>query len=160
MSRGKSLVNIKGESLNKGSPIYDAKSQVSGLPKQRPSISITFMDVDRDFGLKYLVEKDKKHKGSRQILKEFDSFLRKARRYNSIEEFMHTFTPKERLNNADQKSKDKMNEIQKLYNIETADMVHIHCCGNGGGEMVLHGFVINNCFEVVWIDPDHEMHKC
>ena len=63
------------------------------------------------------------------------------------------------MKNADTESVRKMREIEKKYNIETANMVHIHCCGGGGGQMVLHGFVLHNCFEIVWIDTDHEKHK-
>lgn len=159
MGKGKKLTRISGESLERGSPIYDSRSDVSALPKQRPSISITFMDVGKEFGLAYLVEKDKKHRGSRYIMKEFDAFLQKVRKHKSIEDVMDHFKPKKKLNNQDKKSIDKMKQIQDEYSIDTSEMAHIHCCGNGGGALVLHGFVINNCFEIVWIDPDHEIHE-
>ena len=46
-----------------------------------------------------------------------------------------------------------------MYNIETSDMFHLHCDRDGKGKFVLHGFRINNCFEIVWIDPNHEFYK-
>ena len=61
--------------------------------------------------------------------------------------------------NVDDKSVAMMRKIQRDYNVETTSMIHIHCHLHGKGEFVLHGFVIRNCFEIVWFDPSHELHK-
>lgn len=153
------IIPIDGGPLNKGSPIYNAAADLNKTKQRRPSISITYLDVGRDYGLKGLVENDKRHRGERYILKEFDMFLEKVRKYDTIEDVMRVFAPRKKMKNADTESGRKMREIEKKYNIETANMVHIHCCGGGGGQMVLHGFVLHNCFEIVWIDTDHDKHK-
>ncbi len=139
--------------------IVDIQPSSVESKKIKPSISLTYMDVDKKYGLQYLCDAHKSHRGDRNILKELDDFLVKVRKYSSIEELVERHKPKDKMKNKDKASLDRFKKIQKDYDIETSDMVHIHCCGGGSGQFVLHGFISRNCFEVVWIDPLHEVHK-
>ena len=129
-------------------------------PEPRPSISMTYMCVREDYGLKYLVEKNKKH-ANKNILKELDSFLEKARQYCTIEELISAHISRNKGRNSDQFSISKMRELQAKYNLPIGEegMIHIHTKSGGNGEFVIHGFQVKNCFEIIWLDPLHEIHS-
>lgn len=143
--------------LPKGNPFYNVALDIQNLPKQKPTISITFMDAGKE--LKKFADYARKQQGEKDVYKQFEDFLVKVRQFNSIEEVISYFSPKKSIKNSDSESRAKMQELQKNFNIDTSDMVHIHCCGGGSGQMVLHGFVIHSSFEIVWIDPGHTRHR-
>ncbi len=128
--------------------------------KVKPSVSITYLDYNGNYGIKNFHKTHYSKKGERDILKEFGDFLSKARRFENINDLVNNFVSHKGAKNKDKASLDKMRQIQKEFNIETSDMIHLHCCSGGTGKMVFHGFILGSCFEVVWIDPDHTLHKC
>lgn len=128
--------------------------------KVKPSVSITYLDYNGNYGIKNFHKTHYSQKGERDILKELGDFLYKARKFENINDLVINFTSPKGSKNKDRASINKMIQIQKEFNIETSDMIHLHCCSGGTGKMVFHGFILGNCFEIVWIDPDHQLHKC
>lgn len=158
MSKNKKLVNNSRQSsaitlLNKDELQQRAKSN------EKPSVSITYLDYKGNYGIKNLHKCHHMQRGQRDILKELGDFLVKARKFKNINDLVSNFASHNGSKNKDDESIRKLRQIQKEHNIETSDMLHLHCCGGGNGQMVLHGFILGSCFEIVWIDPNHELHK-
>lgn len=121
---------------------------------EKPSISITYLDNHHDFKHFFSIAK-----GNAEYIRVLQDFLKKARCYSNIDELISNHKPHHRIKNSDDKSVEKMKQIQSDFNIETRDMIHLHCCRGGSGSFVLHGFRIKNRFEIVWLDPTHDIHS-
>lgn len=125
--------------------------------KRKPAISITYLDITTgNYSLKSF---HKKCKNNTNLYKELADFIEKVKEYDNIQMLLDIHCPKNGLKTNEDRSRKKMNDIRKKYNVETSDMYHIHLKPNGKGAFVIHGFVLYNCFEVVWLDPEHEIHK-
>lgn len=135
--------------------IYSPKVPDNNIP---PTISVTYLEAKGNYGIEKLACVHKKQRGTRDVIKEFDDFLDKARKYKNIEELLSAHKPKIKMKNSDITSVKKMMALQKKYNIDTSDMIHIHCKGGGNGPFVIHGFRQSNNLEIVWLDPEHEVH--
>lgn len=159
MSRNYSIPKVNKSDIYGGTKLVDVNKEQLIAGDKRPSLAITYMDVKKDYGLKYLSSKAKNQGGNRDIYKELGSFQEKVRQYKSIQELIDRHKPNDKLNNEDKKSETTFKKIQSEYKIDTSQMIHIHCCGGGSGAFVLHGFVLGSCFEIVWFDPLHEVHK-
>lgn len=128
------------------------------IEQKSPVIGITYLQADDNkYGLKAVFKKEKEQKGS--AIKILNDFLVKAKQYETIDKLVSAHISHKKAKNCDAKSISMMKKIQRDFNVETADMIHIHCKPGGKGEFVLHGFVIHNCFEIVWFDPKHEIHR-
>lgn len=124
-----------------------------------PIISMTYMDMFGTYGLKEFSKIAKALNGQRNLYKEIDGFLNKAREYNNITDLISAHISHNGGKNKDAASRKKAKEISERYNVEALDFIHLHCCSGGTGEFVFHGFVLKNRFEIVWIDPQHKLHK-
>ena len=124
-------------------------------PKSNLHISITYLD-DSNYNFEHIV---KVGTGNRELVKDLQRFISKAREYKSIDELIKNHKPHSSLKNKDSSSKQKIKELRDKYNLEIDYMYHIHCKRNGNGQAVLHGFQIDNNFEIVWIDLEHNAHS-
>ena len=152
------LINVSIPKSNNGNnnKLYDIK-HVNDY--RSPCIGFTYLDVNTEFGLKGLFKQYKSQLGNRNLFKELDEFLLAARNYKNIEELITNHISHNKAKSNDEKTRKKANSIKREYNIETCNIIHIHCKRGGNGEFVLHGFVIQNCFEVLFIDPMHSFIK-
>lgn len=130
------------------------------IPKsKRPVIGITYLQVcNRDYGLKALSEADKS-RSDRNIYNELNEFITTSSKLSSIEEVVKKYHSRQKLKNNDDYSKDIVNSLKNDYNVDATDLIHLHCKANGKGEFVLHGFILENVFEIVLIDPLHQIHS-
>ena len=134
------------------------KIEAKDIPSSKPVVSITFCDImSKEYGLKGLLKSEKK--SDRDLLKELDDFLIKARQYDNIEELVSAHISHNHGKNEDKKSKDKLKHINNAHNVDAKCMIHLHTKTGGNGKFVFHGFVVNNVFEIVWIDPFHKLHS-
>ena len=125
-----------------------------------PSIAFTYLDVeDKEYGLHGLAINHKKQRGNRNLYKELNSFVKMAGKYKNISELITNHISHIKPKSDDKLTISKSKEIRKNYNVESCNIMHIHCKRDGKGEFVLHGFALHNCFEVVFIDPLHKLHK-
>lgn len=123
---------------------------------RKPEISITYLEISSgEFSLKAFNKKCNKNS---QFYEELAEFTERVKKYNNIQDLLDVHCPKNGLKAKDKNSHRKMEEIKRKYNVETSDMCHIHLKPNGKGAFVIHGFVLKNCFEIVWIDPEHRRH--
>lgn len=130
------------------------------IPKsKRPVIGITYLQVcNKDYGLKALSEADKS-RSDRNIYNELNEFITTSSTLSSIEEVVKKYHSRNKLKNNDGYSKDIVDSLKKNYNVDATDLIHLHCKANGKGELVLHGFILENVFEIVLIDPLHQIHS-
>lgn len=129
--------------------LYSEKRKSTGV-----RIGITYLD-HKHYGLQHLF---RVCRGNRQYLSDFEEFLYKAKQINNFDLLIKTFGSHKKLCNEDKRSKDKVKNLQEEYNLEVDNLIHLHCKGGGSGEFVLHGFQIDNVFEIVWLDPTHDIH--
>lgn len=126
------------------------------IPKSEPPIiSITYLEKSK-YDLEHLF---KCNQGDKKYVKIFQDFLDKVKQYKSISELFRKHGSHINFKNLDSKSNEKAKKLRENYNLDVHELIHLHCCAGGTGEFVLHGFTISNRFEIVWIDPKHEIHQ-
>ena len=124
--------------------------------EKRPIIGITFLDRN-NYGLDDLI---RCYRGDKNCVNQLNDFLEKARKYTTISELITNHASHNKFKNTDSRSLRKFAQIQDEYEVETSDICHLHCNRGGTGRFVLHGFILNNCFEIVWLDVKHDVHDC
>lgn len=136
------------------------KSIDTHIPKpKRPVIGISYLQIgNKNYGLKALSDADKS-RSDRAIYSELEDFIKDAAKLDSIEEVVKKYHSRYKLKNDDDYSKDIVNLLKNDYNVDATDLTHLHCKANGKGEFVLHGFILENVFEIVLIDPLHKLHS-
>lgn len=136
------------------------KSIIPHIPKpKRPVIGITYLQVgNKNYGLKALSNADRS-RSDRDIYSELEDFIKRASMLDSIETVVKTYHSRNKLKNNDEYSKDIVTLLKESYNVDATDLIHLHCKANGKGEFVLHGFILENVFEIVLIDPLHNLHS-
>lgn len=139
-----SIPNLPAEKLTS-----DTK-KISGF-----HIGITYLDIS-SYGLDDLF---KICRGNRSYLKDLNDFIKSSREIDELGAFISKFISRNGSNNKDDRSISKVAELNQQYNIEVDHLIHLHCKAGGKGEFVIHGFQIDNVFEIVWLDPKHEIHR-
>lgn len=142
------LAKLKPPVVNE--KLYDAKKKPTGV-----HIGITYLDKNK-YGLKDLFDTAR---GNKQCLVEFQEFLTSVREENDIGVFISEFISHNCANNSDKLSVNKTKQLQNDYNLEVDHLIHLHCKRNGKGKFVVHGFQIDNVFEIVWLDTGHKIHS-
>ena len=148
MSKGKGKLYSPQKPANE--KIYDEKKKITGI-----RIGITYLDRNR-YGFKDLFNASR---GNSSYIQDLNGFILRARQLNDIGEFIKTFASHIRTVNDDELSKAKIQRLQEKYNLEVDHLIHVHCKSGGKGEFVVHGFQIDNVFEIVWLDPKHDVHS-
>lgn len=152
----------KNKFYNVNIPKSSSKDRIidPNIPKsKRPVIGITYLQVcNIDYGLKALSD-TAKTRSDRNVYNELNEFIKTASKLASIEDVVERYHSRKKLKNDDDYSKDIVNLLQKEYNVDATDLIHLHCKANGKGEFVLHGFILENVFEIVLIDPLHQLHS-
>lgn len=152
------MKKIPKTSPKKGENIPDPDEE-KYKEKRKPCIGFTYVDFKGNYGVRELFKKCKKGK-SDVILGQLEEFSESIKKFNTLQELIDKYKPKDGPKAKDKESSKKIDELRSKYNVEADYMLHIHLKGNGKGPFVLHGFTIANIFEVVWIDPDHKKHEC
>lgn len=119
-------------------------------------IGITYLDKNK-FGIKDLV---KSINGNKSFIEDIYKFLEVARKVNNLGDFIKLVGSHTKIKNEDDESKKKVRDLNKQYNLEIQNLIHLHCQPKGMGSFVIHGFDAgNNIFEIVWLDAKHELHE-
>lgn len=128
--------------------------------EKRAVIGITYLNFAKnDYDMKALAETHKKQKGERNVFGELESFIGKVNEEKmSIEELIELFHSRYKLKSNDKVSQEIVSLLREK-GIDASDFVHLHCKANGKGKFVLHGFILDNVFEIVLFDPDHKLHN-
>ena len=149
------IYNVNIPKSNSKGKIIDAH-----IPKsKRPVIGITYLQVNnKNYGLKALSD-TAKSRSDRNVYSELDEFIKNSAKLPSIEAVVEMYHSHNKLKNSDDYSRDIVKLLEKEYNVDATDLIHLHCKANGKGEFVLHGFILENVFEIVLIDPLHKIHS-
>lgn len=129
------------------------------IPKQSPPvIGISYLQVKHHkFGLKSFFENTKR---DGDIYKAFYDFLKQVSLLNNVNELLKSYGSHINTKNTDSISKEIVKIMETDFpKIECDELVHIHCKQGGKGKFVLHGFIHGNTFEIVLLDPYHELHS-
>lgn len=147
-------------SVNIPKPGSKDKLTQPNIPKpKRPVIGITYLQVcNKDYGLKALSD-TAKMRSDRNIYNELNEFIATSSKLSSIEKVVEMYHSRQKLKNDDEYSKYIVKLLKENYNVDATDLIHLHCKANGKGEFVLHGFILENVFEIVLIDPLHKIHS-
>lgn len=143
------------KNLNEKLQVPQTLKDVERKKENRPIIGMTFFDKNK-YGLKHLYQV---YKNDKFCVNKLYEFLEMARTYSTVSELVKNHASHVKFKNEDDLSRNKLLQIQKQYRIETNDMCHLHCGMDGSGKFVLHGFFIANCFEIVWLDVNHDHYK-
>lgn len=134
----------------KNEKIYDEKKKSAGI-----RIGITYLDETK-YGFQHLFTAAR---GNKQYVQDLNDFISNARKLNDIGKFIEKFASHKKAKNDDVLSSKKVQQLQNDYNLEVDHLIHLHCKAGGNGEFVIHGFQIDNAFEIVWLDPKHDVHE-
>lgn len=129
------------------------------IPEKRPVLGMTLMKTTGAYSLDGLSKYSKKH-SERQIFSELLALQKEMCRCESITKFLERFHT--RNGDIDVKSKkalkDEIKRVQDTFGMRLGnDVTHIHSKPLGKGQFTLFGFVYDNVFEVLLLDPEHEI---
>lgn len=148
----KKLTNIPGIAGDRIVAINKAD-----IKYEKPVVSITYLCSNK-YCLKHLAKVHMKRRGTRNVFQELYDFIKGFRQFedvNSACKYYMGASPK----NKDCEISEELKRIESECNIDTSSPCHLHCKPHGKSEFVLHGFVVANRFEIVFIDPEHELHS-
>jgi hypothetical protein len=121
---------------------------------ERPVIGVTYLSKNT-YGIKNLFDASR---GNGEYIVELCSFLEEARNCESISDLITTYASHNKMKNTDDKSMTMIGLLKKEYGVEADHFIHLHCKRGGKGTFVLHGFQCRNVFEIVFLDPKHQLH--
>lgn len=148
MSKGKGKLYSPKKPANE--KLYSEKPKATGL-----RIGITYLDRSK-YGLEELC---KAYKNDKECIQRLNQFILSARQMDDIGEFISKFISHKRGKNDDRQSIEKIKRLKEKYKLEIEHLIHLHCQSGGTGKFVVHGFQTGNVFEIVWLDPEHEIHE-
>jgi hypothetical protein len=147
---GKRKLAMYGDKAMKKTIVY-----VSNVVRiERPVIGVTYLNKNT-YGIKNLFDASK---GKGEYIVELYSFLEEARNCESISDLIATYASHNKIKNTDDKSMTMIDFLRKEYGVEADHFIHLHCKRGGKGTFVLHGFQYRNVFEIVFLDPKHQLH--
>lgn len=136
--------------LNSNDKKYSILSDVKSFTSNsKPVIAITHIGCENNYCFVALV---KKNRNAKENMAELQRFIKKFKEFEIIEDAITYFVSHNKCKNSDEYSL----KIKKSLNIEQ-DIIHLHTKGGGCGKYTIHGFQIENRFEIVMIDPEHKM---
>lgn len=150
MSKAK-LYDIKISQCKEKLPIEIKKTDKNVV------LGMTFISLSGDYGL----EKFCRHKqiiSGRNLYDEFKQFQNQARQFSDMRTFINAYSP----HNGQPKNHSfqikESERLKKDYNFdaEASHIIHIHAKSHGNGKTVIWGYIYDNVFEVLAIDPKHK----
>nr|DAV02256.1 MAG TPA: hypothetical protein [Caudoviricetes sp.] len=127
--------------------------------EKRAVIGITYLNLaSNNYNLKHLAEVHNKQRGNKDVFKDLECFIGNVNKEKmTIQKVIEIYHSRYHLKNNDETSREIVKQL-KEKGIDATDLVHLHCKANGKGKFVLHGFILDNVFEIVLLDPEHELH--
>jgi hypothetical protein len=134
--KGKKTALSKPQVTNKHSKLTNVD-----IKDEKPSVSLKYIDL----GYNSFEDLRKSHN-----LKHFDSFLSKL---NKSPDWDSVYREFQRADSDDEDSKKKIKSLG--YDPVQTEMFHLRVTQ----KFRVHGFVYEDRFKLVWLDPNHEIHK-
>ncbi len=147
-------------SLKLTPPTQQTQAPLSITPTKRNiAVGISFFRLNEAYGMKAFCDMRGKIIGERDLFRELDDFRRKASQMNDMIAFLTLYQPhngQPKTNAFRSAEAERLRENYGFKDFEEARILHIHAKMHGKGETVLWGFVYDNVFELLAIDPKHE----
>ena len=95
--------------------------------------------------------------------KELEALQWAVVKYPTIDSFLQAFAPRHgEIDTSNEILKEELERIQKIFgspniNNDSIRIRHIHSKARGKGQFTLFGFQYENVFEVLLLDPAHEI---
>ena len=137
------------------SPLINPK-EIDAKVRRKPVLGMTYMKIKGSYSLK-----DLSKNADENSYEELKSLQEKIREFRSIEDFLDYFSSKhgEISPENNQTVKDEQKRARDITGNQNLTIRHIHCKARGNGKFVLFGFQYENVFEILLLDPQHEISK-
>ena len=151
----KKLINVQ-EPKTGAEPLVDIS-----IEEKRPVLGMTLLKITGAYSLDHFSKFAKKNP-DRQIYSELLDLQQEMYRCKSMSEFLNRFHTRNGEINVSSNTalKQEAVRIRSAFGAELENEIkHIHGKALGKGEFTLFGFVYDNVFEVLLLDPEHEVAK-
>lgn len=129
------------------------------IPDKRPVLGMTLMKTTGSFSMDDFSKFSKKNP-DRHIYKELLDLQLEMQKCENMSIFLDRFHTRNRQIDVNSKKalKDEVKRIREVFGKDLeSDITHIHSKPIGKGRFTLFGFVYENVFEVLLLDPDHKI---
>lgn len=127
------------------------------IPEKRPVLGMTLMKITGSYSLDTLYKLSKKNPDKR-LMDELRELQNQIYWSKSITEFLNRFHTRYGELRDNKELKAELKRIRSTFDKEFSDnVIHIHSKPLGKGQFTLFGFVYANVFEVLLLDPNHEI---
>lgn len=127
------------------------------IREKRPVLGMTLMKITGAYSLDALCKLSKKNP-DKKIFSELYDLQKQVYSCKNVTEFLSRFHSRngELRDNAELKA--ELKRIRGTFDKEFSDnIIHIHSKPLGKGQFTLFGFVYDNVFEILLLDPEHEI---
>ena len=126
--------------------------------KSKPVLGMTWMRIEGAYSLRDLGKMDRKNPDG-GYYEELRNLQEGIQKYDTLDQFMDAFHTRHGEINPDSNEilKEELKRIRRLRPIEKENIIHIHCKSRGKGKFTLFGFEYENVFEILLLDPEHEI---
>lgn len=126
--------------------------------KKKPRIGLTFITPD-DYCLNCLHKKQTKGHYAPTLFDELQSFIDGFRKIDSVSNAITRYISHIKGKNSDKASVEMIKALNAKFDLQIDSIIHLHSKAGGKGEFVIHGFLEDDTFEILWLDPHHEKLK-
>ena len=128
----------------------------------RPVLGMSLMKITGSYSLQAIHDRNPDKR--RENYRELEHLQRELIKFKTIDDFLEHFTPRHGEvspeNNPDLKK--ELERVKKLLGSSGLDsnsinIRHIHSRAKGKGKFTLFGFQYENVFEILLLDPEHEI---
>ena len=140
---------------SKPEPLLDIQ-----IPRKRPVLGMTLLKLSGVYSFGELIKFAKKAPG-KNVAAELFELQKSVYACENIDEFLSRFhTRNGELPDGNKTLKAEIKRIRENFDKEFNDtIIHIHSKPKGKGSFTLLGFVYDNVFEILLLDPDHDVAK-
>ena len=125
-----------------------SQASIDEKVKRKPVLGMTWLKMTGSYSLAQL-----RKNAENDSYKELEHLQKAIRKYDTIEDFLTAFRP----HNGEMDPNDNETLKNALKGMERDNIIHIHCKAHGFGKFTLFGFQYENVFEVLLLDPQHEI---
>lgn len=147
----KKLTNVQAPRRG-AEPITDVT-----IHEKRPVLGMTLIKTTGTYSLDEFSKFSKKHP-ERQLFSELLALQKEMYRCENMTRFLERFHTRNGEIDVNSKKalKDEIKRVRDTFGVSLEkDMIHIHNRPRGKGIFTLFGFVYDNVFEVLLLDPGH-----
>lgn len=125
--------------------------------EKRPVLGMTLMKMTGSYSLKDFC-KDYNKVPDRNLIRELEELQEHMNKCKNITEFMNQFHTRYGEIRDSKELRNALRPIKNKFNVDfEGNVTHIHTKPNGNGQFTIFGFTYDNVFEILLLDPKHEI---